>query len=323
MTSHDAITIPPVAPPRADRAIGADEVERLRSLLVPEPGVDLSPVAWAPAPLPLGEGWDNTIWDVGSMPDGTPLALRVARREVAVELLDHEVLVLRHLAASAQTLPMRLQSVLATADAAVMVTWAFGHSAADGTDDERSGCVEVLARMLARMHAPAPAGLARNPVRGCPLADRDAALRADLFVAEIDDEAAERALAVWDQGLAAPVWDGPELLLHGDPHPANVIVADDAGAPWLIDFGDTTPGDPASDLGALALFRPDALDPSGAVLAAYRADAAWDGAADDGTWDALIARARAWSVRMAVSLLTAYGRGEGLGGCAAEVLRRL
>lgn len=323
MTTDDATSAPPVAPPRADRGIGATEVERLRSLLVAEPGVDLTPVAWAPAPLPLGEGWDNTIWDVGSMPDGTPLALRVARRETAVELLDHELLVLRRLAAHPGPLAMRLQSVLATADASVMVTWAFGHSAADGTDDEQRECAEVLARMLAQMHVAPPEGLVRNPVRGCPLADRDDALRADLLVVGLDDGVAERALAVWEHGFTAPVWEGPDLLLHGDPHPANVIVAEDGAAPWLIDFGDTTPGDPASDLGALALFRADALDEDGPVLAAYRAAATWDGCHDDTAWDALVERARAWSVRLAVSMLTAYRRNDGLGRCAHRVLAEL
>src|SRR5699024_10789791 len=69
----------------------------------------------------------------------------------------------------------------------------------------------------------------------------------------------------------------------------------------LIDWGDTTRGDPASDLGALLLHAPyDAL------LGTYRDEAAWTGIDDDITWDALVARSWAWATRMALSLVIAY-----------------
>lgn len=331
MTTEPSLAPPPAAPPsspfappRADRAIGVFEVERLRGVLVAEPDVDLTPVAWAPAPLLLGEGWDNTIWDVGSLPDGTPLALRVARREVAVELLEHEVLVLRHLAGRADALPMRLPGLLATADASVLVTWIFGHTALDGDDAEQTQCATALASMLAALHGAPPAGLDRNPVRGCPLADRDERLRADLDdVLAPEPDLAARALGVWETGLAAPVWTGPDVLLHGDPHPANVIVADDGSAPVLIDLGDTTPGDPASDLGALALHRADALAPGSELLGIYRREASWPGIDEDAVFDALVLRARAWTVRLAVTMLAAHGPDEGLGRAAARALRAL
>lgn len=308
-----------VAPPRADRGIGVLEVERLRSRLVPEGDVDLSQVAWAPAPLLIGEGWDNTIWDIGSLPDGTALALRVARREIAVELLAHETLVLRHLAPRREEFAMRIPAVLATADAAMLGAWVFGHAAVEARPSDQERCADALVRTLAALHGPAPGDLPRNAVRGCPLANRDRSTRRDLDAAPLAHGITARALQVWEDGLAAPVWEGPDLLLHGDPHPANVVVADD-GAPVLIDFGDTTPGDPATDLGALALHRPDALADDGDLLAIYRAEARWDGIQDPRVWDALVRRARAWSMSMAAAILTAHRPDDGLGRCASRLL---
>lgn len=315
---------PPLVPalPCADREIGGAEVEELRRALVPEPGVDLRHVAWAPAPLLLGEGWDNTMWDVGSLADGTPLALRVPRRESSVGLLTRELAVLRHLAADAPALPLRIPRVLATSETALLCTWFTGRAAAETEGEGLRECGVLVARTLARIHRPAPPGLARNPVRGCPLIDRDEAMLRDLARIDLPPGVVERVRAAWARGIAAPAWTGRDVLLHGDPHPANVVLADDGARPVLIDLGDTGPGDPASDVGALALFATGPAEIS-AMLEAYRAEAAWEGVGDDAVWEGLVMRARAWSARLAVSLLTAYAPREGLGRCAARCLDAL
>ena len=51
---------------------------------------------------------------------------------------------------------------------------------------------------------------------------------------------------VWDRAVAAPAWQGARLWLHGDLHPANVIVRDGRLA-GVIDFGDMCCGDPADE----------------------------------------------------------------------------
>ena len=54
-------------------------------------------------------------------------------------------------------------------------------------------------------------------------------------------------LAAWEEALHAPSWSGPPLWIHGDLHPGNLIVT--AGrVSAVIDFGDLTAGDPATDL---------------------------------------------------------------------------
>ena len=211
---------------------------------------------------------------------------------------------------------MRVPRVIAAADAAVLGLWTPGRSAAWADTDELVQIAAVLARTLARIHEVDAGELDRNPVRGCPLAQRDAALREDLRAGFLRDDHERRARDVWEHALAAPEWAGQDLLLHGDPHPANVILPEDDGPTVLIDFGDTTPGDPASDLGGLWLF-----DPTGGVLDEYRRASGW--ARDDDAWNAAVARSRGWAVRYAVAMIGAHGDDEGLGRISRTLLERI
>jgi aminoglycoside phosphotransferase (APT) family kinase protein len=142
------------------------------------------------------------------------------------------------------------------------------------------------------MHRSAPPGAPRNPVRGVPLRDRAPVVveRIDVIadvVADIADVASVRAC--WDDLLATPEWPGPPLWLHGDMHPLNVLV--ERGEPSaVIDFGDLTAGDPATDLSlAWMMFSPD-------ERVVFR-DAAGD--VDDNTWR----RARGWALALAIAYL--------------------
>ena len=98
---------------------------------------------------------------------------------------------------------------------------------------------------------------------------------ADL-ASEID---VERVREVWDHAcgtrplVRTPVW------LHGDLHPANVLVAEGALAA-VIDFGDVCNGDPATDVAAAWMLLPASAVPAfarayggvSADLASPRAD---------------------------------------------------
>lgn len=303
------------APPPADRVLDAESVARLRSALVAEPGIDLAAVHWRSRPRLRAEGWDTALWEVGQMPCGRVLVLRVARRELAVPLLATEMTVLRHLAG--WDLPLRVPRPLAVTDAAVLQEWVPGRTAADADEETRREMTVRLAGMLAALHRPPGIDLPRSRIRGCPLSERDLAFRVDLDRIDLPARAEERARATWECGLATAPWRGPDLLLHGDPHPANLVVAED-GPPVLIDFGDAASGDPAGDLGALALFGEDA-----AALSGYRERAAWPGAADDDVWTATCARARAWTARYALAMLTAHAADDGIGRLARLALDRL
>lgn len=302
--------------PPADLPVDLRHVELQCARLRAEEGVELDAIDWRIAKTARAEGWDNALWPVGTL-RGRSLVLRVARREVSRALLGREVTVLRRLRGLGTSLPMGLPRVIATAEDAVVVEWIEGATVAETDRAVQAEAAEDLAAMLATIHSgPAPE-VGRNPVRGVPLETRADAFRADLDRARLLTADARRAERRWRAGLAAEPWQGRELLLHGDPHPGNVVIppATSAEPPTLIDWGDTTRGDPASDLGALLLHAPSA-----ALLEAYRRRAAWIGIEDDATWEALQARAWAWASRMALSLVLAYPDAHELGRIGRRLL---
>ena len=265
---------------------------------------------------PLGEGWDNVLWPVGAV-RGEPVVLRVVRRASAVPLLRREMVVLRHLADVDEQLPMRIPTPLATTDHATLVPWIPGRTAAEAGEGSGAEVAWSVARMLARMHSlPAPR-VDPNPVRGVPLAARTEAFERDLERSGVDAATRRGARSAWDRGLDAATWDRPALLMHGDPHPGNVVVPAPGAvrSAALIDWGDATIGDPASDLGALLLH-----EPSDSVLGVYRAEATWRGVADEAGWSALVDRSWAWGARLALALLTAYPGGNPLGRAGRHLL---
>lgn len=310
--------MPSVAPtpPPADLPVDLRRIELLCARLRPEEDAELERIVWSIAKLPRAEGWDNALWPVGAL-GGRELVLRVARRDISKALLGREVTVLRRLRGLGTQLPMQLPTVLALAEDAMLVEWIDGITAAESDAATRARVAGDLALMLATIHSgPAPE-VGRNPVRGVPLSTRAEAFTADLERGDLPPDLSRRAQDRWHAGLAAAPWQGRELLLHGDPHPGNVVVPVRGmpGPATLIDWGDTTRGDPASDLGGMLLHVP-----SDELLQSYRAAAAWTGIDDEEVWDALVARSWAWATRMALSLVTAYAADLGLGAAGHRLL---
>jgi aminoglycoside phosphotransferase (APT) family kinase protein len=110
-----------------------------------------------------------------------------------------------------------------------------------------------------RAARPRPADAPANPFRGVPLAERAGNFAANvaLLTGQAGQDQAERdtVLRVWDAALAAPGYDGPPVWLHGDLHPANILV-NDGQVSGVIDFGDITAGDPAGDLSVAWMLLP-------------------------------------------------------------------
>ncbi|UEJ82693.1 phosphotransferase [Brachybacterium halotolerans subsp. kimchii] len=277
-----------------------------------EEGVSREQITRAPRPSRIGRGWDNTQWHVGALEDGTRVVLRVPERQLAREILPHEIALLGDGASLPPSLPFSRPRLLgqiptdAPGGPAALLTWIEGHVVAElvrSTPGAAPDLAEQLAIALAALHRPAPDGHPRGRVRGVPLVRRGAAVLAELPL--LDRPTGERVRRAWEQGLGADVWDGPDLLLHGDPHPGNLVVPapgsprEDTTRLGLIDWGDTCAGDPASDLGAL--FH---LDPSGGALGIYLSRADWAREADARTRDALVLRARAWAARYAAAILS-------------------
>ncbi len=232
-------------------------------------------------------GWDNVIFRLG--PD---LTVRLPRRAVAVPLVDHEH---RWLAELAPRLPLPIPAPVhrGRPDGGYPWPWTvgpwFGGSiAALQPPVHAERAARTIGGFLAALHRPAPPDAPHNPYRGVPLADRATSFeeRLDMLSGMVDVPAVRHH---WNRALAAAVWDGPALWLHGDLHPANLIVAD-GQLSAVIDFGDLTAGDPATDLAVAWMLLP--VEHHDTMRRAY-------GGADDATW----VRARGWALNLALAML--------------------
>lgn len=254
-------------------------------------------------------GWDNAIYRLGD-----DLAVRIPRRDAAAHLIAHEQ---RWLPELAGRLPVPVPVPVRSGSPSPLfrwpwsvVRWVDGVDGADVAASARTPLAVPLARFVAALHVPAPrVGDGRlhpdvplNPVRGVPLVSRDRAVRERLWeLRRLWDVTALGEL--WEESLAAPRWQGPPIWLHGDLHPGNLLM--DAGSSpsrllaAVIDFGDLTAGDPATDLATAWLtFAPEARSVFRAVLEdASHPDSR---AADATTW----VRARGWALTMGTALAT-------------------
>nr|WP_308221735.1 phosphotransferase [Georgenia sp. EYE_87] len=100
-----------------------------------------------------------------------------------------------------------------------------------------------------------------------------------------------RVGALWAELVSTPLWEGSPSWIHGDLHPANLLLHDAGGLAAVIDFGDMAAGDPATDLAAAWL----TFETSGR----RRFVAAMAGRYDDATWR----RGRGWALCMATAMV--------------------
>ncbi|MCZ4590447.1 aminoglycoside phosphotransferase family protein [Rhodococcus opacus] len=231
-------------------------------------------------------GWDNQQWRLGE-----ELAVRLPRTERASALLHTEQTWLPVLA-NRLPLPTPTPVRIGTPSGLFEHTWTIARWVeGEPADHEPVTCVdaaEVLAGFLGALHVEAPADAPANPARGIPLAGLQKGAEVG-FKIIADHTSAEGVREVWEKAVAAPVWQGAPLWLHGDLHPANVVVRDGM-LTGVIDFGEMCAGDPATDLSAAWI-----LLPPGAARRFFDAY----GRADEAT----ITRARGWAVLRALGLI--------------------
>jgi aminoglycoside phosphotransferase (APT) family kinase protein len=240
-------------------------------------------------------GWDNQMWRLGE-----DLAVRMPRTPRAPVLLRTEQ---RWLPVLARGLPLPVPVPVRAGEPSprfgktwTIARWVTGEPA-DHSPITSPDAASTLAEFLRALHVPAPAGAPVNPVRGVPLARlQDGFHTACSVIAS--HPAAVAARRVWEQASAVQAWGQAPVWLHADLHPANVVVRDGTLG-GVIDFGDLTSGDPATDLSAAWL-----LLPAGAATRFFAAYAGAD--------SATIQRARGWAVLRALHLIS-IGRNGRLG----------
>lgn len=177
----------------------------------------------------------------------------------------------------------------------IVTTWVAGEPADMAAIDRGAHAAETLAGFLAALHRKAPGDAPALPNRGVPLSRLAGDVERRLQ-AMAPGEAIGPMRKVWDDAAEADEWDRPAVWLHGDLHPANVVVADGTLA-GVIDFGDLCTGDPATDLAAAWV-----LLPAGAAAQFFDAYAMAD--------EATARRARGWALLGCLLLLEVGRAGE-------------
>jgi aminoglycoside phosphotransferase (APT) family kinase protein len=237
-------------------------------------------------------GWDNVLFRLGD-----DLVVRLPRRAMGASLVLHEQ---RWLPELAPHLPLPVPVPLRVGRPALGYPWHWsvcpwfpGVMLAAQPAHDPALLATDLGHFLAALHRPAPPEAPRNPWRGIPLADR-----AELTGRAIRDLGEAPGMGGLDLGRIERRWaalrdtpahTGPPLWLHGDLHPANLVVRDGRLAA-VVDFGDLTSGDPASDLAVAWMALP------AGHREAFRVAA---GSPDEHTWR----RARGWALALAVACL--------------------
>lgn len=272
-----------VAMPPAEVEITSELVEAL----LPAQHPDLV------GPLRLvANGWDNVVYRLGD-----DLSVRLPRRRLAVELIRNEqrwLPVLAKLVRVAVPVPVRSGSPDDTFPWPWSVNpWLAGRPVLEWPVRWRRRLAVDLAGFFADLHQPAPADAPRNVVRGVPLRTRAEAVERRLASGLIPH--ADRLRALWEELVETPEWEGPAVWLHGDPHPGNLLADADGRLAGVVDFGDLTAGDPATDLAAAWLV----FDAEGREE--FRRELERRGAFDHRTW----ARARGWALNLGTGMVSA------------------
>ena len=236
----------------------------------------------------VGNGWDNTIARLGEQ-----WMVRLPRRAAAAELIRNEQ---RWLPQLAPALPLAVPVPWLIGEPSSRFPWSWsvcrwlpGASAAAAPPRDPTAATHALAAFLAALHHPAPADAPINPFRGVALPARaDAVAQRIASLCGVVD--GQHTTDVWTDLSSTPPWQGPQLWLHGDLHPANMLTVDGALSA-VIDFGDITSGDPATDLAVAWML----FDKAG------RAEFRDVAAVDDDTWR----RAGGWALNLSLAYLTA------------------
>jgi aminoglycoside phosphotransferase (APT) family kinase protein len=240
----------------------------------------------------VAEGWDNVVFRLGDQ-----LAIRLPRRSGTAALIENEQ---RWLPALAPRLPLPVPAPVRTGRAGSgfpwrwsIVRWFPGTASFTAPPFDPRAAALTLGGFLRALHQPAPADAPRSPWRSVPLDARTARLHQHLDQLH-DTVNRERILAVWDRLVVTPRWSGPPTWIHGDLHPGNLLIHDNALSA-VIDFGDIACGDPATDLSVMwMLLPPDHRHTLFEAAGRHRSNPA-----DEQMWR----RARGWALAIGVAVV--------------------
>ena len=235
-------------------------------------------------------GTDHDIYRLGD-----ELVVRLPRVGWATRQAAKEVVWLPKLAPH---LPLALPVQVATGHPAAgyphawsIYEWLPGDNANGTIGDLDQAAVDLAAFIRALRQVDTTDAPPRPPgARGAPLIESDTVVRRSIAALgdRIDGPA---VLGIWEESRDAPPWDGPEVWVHGDLLPGNLLVVD-GRLSAVIDFGGLNVGDPACDL------QPAWNVFAGASRERFRSELE----VDDASW----LRGRGWALAQSVTALPYY-----------------
>lgn len=203
------------------------------------------------AELPIREvvgGWGNQMWRLGDK-----LVVRMQRMDKSPDLQLKER---RWLPILAPRLPLPIPIPVRSGVPSerfpkmwTIMTWVEGVPLDQSSITRGDHAADTLADFLKALHVEAPADAPDASDRGRNLKECVGGFERFLQAVELGRFAEDDIRAVWDDAVAAPQWEGSRVWVHGDLHPANVVVADGT-LTGILDFGAVFAGDPAWDLAA-------------------------------------------------------------------------
>ncbi|MDP5313619.1 phosphotransferase [Streptomyces poriferorum] len=209
------------------------------------------------AELPIREvagGWGNQMWRLGDR-----LAVRMQRMDKSPGLQLKER---RWLPVLASRLPLPIPTPVRSGAPSerfpkvwTVMTWVEGTPLDHGSITRGDHAADMLAAFLGALHTEAPIDAPDASDFGAHPKDCANVFEDFLRALDLGRFTEEEIRAVWDDAVATPEWEGPRVWVHGDLHPANVVVADGTLA-GIVDFGALFAGDPAWDLAAAWLLLP-------------------------------------------------------------------
>jgi aminoglycoside phosphotransferase (APT) family kinase protein len=261
--------------PPAEVEIDAGLVRRLLAAQFPH---------WADLPVRAvpSAGWDNVIYRLGA-----DLAVRLPRRLIGARQVSKQH---RWLPILAGRLPLAISVVAGQGVPGEgypwgwsIMSWLPGEIATGCRDLDLAAAGVSLAGFIAALRAVEPAGGPASEFRR-DLTSRDRMVT-DAIDALGDVPYREAAIRAWDRARVAPAWDGQPVWMHGDLHPANLLVTG-GQLSGVVDFGLLAVGDPAVDLMVAWTFL------SGPARHAFRTALP----TDEATWE----RGRGWALDLGI-----------------------
>ena len=199
-------------------------------------------------------GWGNQMWRLGDT-----LAVRMQRMD---KLPDPQLKERRWLPVLAPRLPLPIPTPVRIGEPSerfpkvwTVMTWVDGTPLDHGSITRGDHAADTLAAFLRALHAEAPADAPDGSDFGAHPKECTDGFENFLRAVDLGGVAEDDVRAVWDDAVAAPEWEGPRVWVHGDLHPANVVVAEGTLS-GVVDFGAVFAGDPAWDLAAAWVILP-------------------------------------------------------------------